>query len=153
MRIRIYAMHMGFGSSGSSSFIIDLSASRHMSSVQDSFSSLHPYSGQSILMGDDSEIPTKGIDMINLDNGYLNNVLYVDDLTTNLLCIYRMKHIGSSKRVTFTQDDVEISKISTGHVVSVGIADHESRLYKFSHFLSYSSGNLLLSHAIETRKI
>ena len=42
------------GSSSSSSFIIDSSASRHMASMHDSLSALHPYSGPSILMGDDS---------------------------------------------------------------------------------------------------
>ena len=35
----------------------------------------------------------------------------------------------------------------------MGIADHESRMYKFSHFLPYSSGSALLSHANETRNI
>ena len=37
-----------------------------------------------------------------------------------------------------------------GKVVAVGIADHESRIYKFSHFIPYSSGNALLSHDNET---
>ena len=38
------------GSYSSSSFIIDLGASRNMNYTQDSFSSLHPYNGPSILM-------------------------------------------------------------------------------------------------------
>ena len=60
-------------------------------------------------MGDDSEIPAKGIGRIDLDNGYFNNVLYVPDIATNLPSIYQMTNIGSTKRVTFTQDDVDIS--------------------------------------------
>ena len=80
-----------------------------MDSTQDSFSSLHLYNGPSILMGDDSEIPAKGIGRINLDNGYFKNVLYVLDLAKNLLYVYQMIHIGSAKRVIVTQDDVEIS--------------------------------------------
>ena len=48
-----------------------------MDSIQDSFSALHPYSGPSILMGDDSNISAKGIGMIDIDNEYFNNVLYV----------------------------------------------------------------------------
>ena len=32
----------------------------------------------------------------------------------------------------------------------MGTADHESRMYKFSHFLPYSQGNVLLSHDNET---
>ena len=46
-------------SSSASSFIIDSGASRHMASMQDSFSALYPYSGPSILMGDDSKTQAK----------------------------------------------------------------------------------------------
>ena len=35
----------------------------------------------------------------------------------------------------------------------MGIADHESRMYKFSHFLPYSSRNALLSHVNEINKL
>ena len=42
------------GSSGSSSFIIDSSSSRHMASIKYSLFSIHPYSGPSILMSNDS---------------------------------------------------------------------------------------------------
>ena len=35
----------------------------------------------------------------------------------------------------------------------MGFADHDSRMYKFSHFLPYSQGNALLSHANETSKL
>ena len=73
------------GSSISSSFIIDSGSSRNFPSPQDSFSSLHPYSDPSILMGDDFEIPSKGISRINLENGYFNNVLYVANIASNLI--------------------------------------------------------------------
>ena len=82
-------------------------------------------------MGDDSEIPVKGIGKIDLDNGYFNNVLYVPDLAANLLSTYQMKHTGSTKRATFIQEYVETSEISIGKVVAVGIAHHDSRMYKF----------------------
>jgi hypothetical protein len=39
-----------------------------------------------------------------------------------------MTHTGSAKRLIFTQDDVEISEVSIGKVVEVGVADHESRM-------------------------
>ena len=35
----------------------------------------------------------------------------------------------------------------------MGVDDHDLRMYKFSHFLPYSQGNALLSHANETRKL
>ena len=87
------------GSSISSSFFIDSGSLRNMAFVQDSFSALHPYSGPYILMGDDFDIPSKAIGKIDLDNGCFNNVLYVHDLTTNLLSIYQMTHIRTTKRV------------------------------------------------------
>ena len=64
-----------------------------------------------------------------------------------------MTHTCFSKRVTFTQEDVEISEFSTGEVVAVGIADHEYKMYKFSYFYPYSSGNALLSHSKEINKL
>ena len=90
------------GSSSSSSFIIDSGASRDMDSMHDSFLALHPYSGPSILMGDHSEIQAKGIERIDIEDGYFNNVLFVPDLATNLLSLYKMTHKAKSKRVTFT---------------------------------------------------
>ena len=47
-----------------------------MDSMHDSFSAMHPYSGPSILMGDDLEIQAKRIGMIDLEDGYFNNVLF-----------------------------------------------------------------------------
>ena len=80
-------------------------------------------------------------------------MLYVPNLATNLLSIYQMTHTASAKRVTFTLNDVHISEVSIGQVVAIGFVDHDSRMYKFSHFLPYSQGNALLYHANETRKI
>ena len=64
-----------------------------------------------------------------------------------------MKHIGIAKRVTFNQDDIDISEISIGQVVVVGFVDHDSRMYKFYYILPYSQGNVLLSHANETKNL
>ena len=76
---------------------------------------------------------------INLDNGYFNNVLFFPDIAAKLLSFYQFNHTVLTKRVTFTQEDVEISKISTSKVVAIGVSYHESRMYTFSHFLTYSS--------------
>ena len=48
---------------------------------------------------------------------------------------------------------VEISEISTGQVVAVGIVDHDLRMYKFSHFLPYSQGNEILPHDNKKKKL
>ena len=97
------------GSSIFSSFIIDLGASRNMASMQYSFLSLYPYSGPFILMGDDSEIQAKGVGKIDLEDGYFNNMLFTLDLASNILLVYQIKHIGESKRVTFTPNTMEIA--------------------------------------------
>ena len=86
-------------------------------------------------MGDDSEIQAKGIGGIDLQYGYFNNVLFVPDIAAKIISIYQMTHNGTTKRVTFTQNYVDISEVSIGQVVAVGFADHDSRMYKFSHFL------------------
>ena len=59
-------------------------------------------------MGDESNILAKGINKINIDNGYFKNVLFVLDLGAILVSIYKMKHTGWTKRVKFTQYDVYI---------------------------------------------
>ena len=59
-------------------------------------------------MGDDSEIQSKGIEMIDLEYGYFNNVLFVPYLEEKLLLVYQMNHIGESKRVTFTLETMDI---------------------------------------------
>ena len=64
-------------------------------------------------MGDDFDIPTKGIGRIDLDNGYFNNVLYVPNIAVNLLSAHQMTHTGTTKIVMFTENDVEILEIST----------------------------------------
>ena len=128
------------GSSDFSSFIIDLGASRNMASVKDFFTSMYSDSGPTVRMGDDSEIQSKGIGRIDIEYGYFNNVLFVPELEANLLSVYKMTHIGESKRVTFTTDVVEIAKISSNEVASLGYADHQARMYKFSHFLPISRG-------------
>ena len=103
-------------------------------------------------MGDDSEIQSKGIGWISLDDGYFNKVLFVPDLERNLISLYQITHTGEAKRVTFTPDTVEIDEISINKVVALGFADHQSRMYKLSHLLPYSRGKALLSHANETIK-
>ena len=64
-----------------------------------------------------------------------------------------MNHTHESKRVKFTPYTVEIVEISTNKVVELGFADHQVRMYKFSHFLPYSRGNVLLTHANDTSKL
>ena len=50
--------------SNSSSFIIDLGASKHMVSMRELFSSMSSNGGPAVQMGDVSEIQTRGIERI-----------------------------------------------------------------------------------------
>ena len=120
-----------------SSFIIDSSTSKHMASMHDSFLALHPYSGPSILMGDDSEIQAKGIGRIDIDDGYFKNVLFVLDLEANILSVCQMNHNVEKKRVTFTLETLKIVEISMNKMVALVFSDHQTRKYKFSHLLPY----------------
>ena len=141
------------GSSYYSSFIIDSRASRHTAFVKYFFSSMYSDSGPTIRMGDYSKIQAKWIGIIELEDGYFNNVLFVPELEANLLSIYQMNHTGESKSVTFTIDSVEIIYISTNKVVPLRFVDHQETMYKLSHFLPYSRGKALMSHANEPRKM
>ena len=88
-----------------------------------------------ILMDDDSEIPTIGKGRINIDYGWFMNVLYIPSLGVNILSVYQMTHIGVQNKVVLTLDGVDISKISTRKVIALGTANHDSKVYEFSHFL------------------
>ena len=48
---------------------------------------------------------------------------------------------------------MDIAEISTNKVVALGFADHQARMYKFSHFLPYRGAKALMSHANETNKL
>ena len=80
-------------------------------------------------------------------------MFFVPDLAVNLLSVIQMKYIGEANRVTFTPEVVEIEEISTHKLVAFGFVYHNARMYNFSHFLSYFQGNVILSHANETRKL
>ena len=64
-----------------------------------------------------------------------------------------MTHIGSSKRVTFDPDLVEIPKISTRNLIANGAANHSFKAYEFSHFLPNSYASALLTHVNGTSTV
>ena len=64
-----------------------------------------------------------------------------------------MTHTGSSKRVTFDSDSVEIIEKATGKLIAKGIANHATKDYEFSHFFLVSPPTTLLTHANNTNKI
>ena len=141
------------GTSSSPRFIIDSRASRHMVSTKETLSSLDMSKGPPIVLGDDSLTDSLGKGRINLDNCKFNNVLYVPFLASNILSMYNMTHTGSPNKFILSPDDVEITEISNGKVISKGVVDHTSKVYMFSHFLPYSIPSTLLIHANEESKL
>jgi hypothetical protein len=85
-------------------WIVDLGASHHMETTKEVYSSLEACKGLPILMGDNS--PVEVID--KLTNESFKNVLHVPKLSVNLLSVYQMTNSGTSLRVIFTPDAVDI---------------------------------------------
>ena len=80
-------------------------------------------------------------------------MLYVPGLVSNLFLVYQMTHIGSRNKFIFPPNEVEIIDILNGNVVAKGVVDHNSKVYKFSHFLPFPNPYALLTHADEANKI
>ena len=74
-------------------------------------------------------------------------------LASNLFSVYQMTHTGSSKRVTFDYDSVEIIEKYIGKLIAKGISDHATKAYEFSHVFLISPPVALLAHAKNTSKI
>jgi hypothetical protein len=108
---------------------------------QNSFSFLEPCTNPPILMGNDTPIQVCGKGVIDIEHVYFKNVVHVPSLSTNLLSIYQITHLGSKKQVVFTPKSIVISYISGRSQVAIGVADHKSRLYSFS--ISFPSTLLL----------
>ena len=94
-------------------------------------------------MGDESLTDSLEKGRIDLNHGKFNNVLYLPGLASNLLSVYQMTHTGSPKKVIFSPNDVEITKISNGKFIAKGVVDHTSKVYWFSHFLPLKEGHIL----------
>ena len=120
-----------------------------MASTKEAFSSLDDSNGPKIVLGDDSEGEYKGKGRIDLDHGSFNNVFYVTGLAANLLSAYQMTHTGSPKKVVFTPNNVETTKILNGRFIDKGFVDHSLKVYKFSHFMAFSNPSTLITHAMK----
>ena len=122
-----------------------------MVSKRENFSSLDDWKVPKNVLGDDSLTDSKGKGRIDLNHGSFNDVLYVPGLAANLLLMYQMTHARSPKKVLFSPNEVEILDILNGRVIAKGVADHSSKVYKFSHFLPLSNPSTLLTHATKAR--
>jgi hypothetical protein len=127
-------------------WIVNSSTSHHMDSIEDILYSLTACNGTPILMGDDSLIEVSGKGRVEIDNGIFKNVLFVPQLSMNMLLVYQITHLGSGKNVEFTPDSMAIFEMKSNSKVTVGEVNHQSRLYTFSKFFETYS-YVILAHA------
>ncbi|KAH9316607.1 hypothetical protein KI387_025234 [Taxus chinensis] len=140
-------------SAPSSTWIIDSGASHHMASSEVEFSSIEPCGMSQIMLGDDTHVSVSGSGSVEIEGGTFNQVLSVPNLSTNLLSVYQITHLGEGMRVEFGPNSVIIRELNSDCTVAEGKVDHHSRLYTFSHFSSDLMPNALLTHANEVSKL
>ena len=139
--------------SKSKALLIYSGDSNHMVDEIDSFSSLDTSKSIPIHMGDDSTIISKGQGTVDLENGLFSNVLYVPSLASNILSVYQMTHIGVPKRVSFSQNYVEITDLTSRKLIAKGLANHHARAYEFSHFVLDAKPTALLTHGNKVSRL
>ena len=57
-------------------------------------------------MGDNTKMEVEGKENVEMENGEFQNVLYVPNLSSNLLSIYQITHLGDVHRVEFISDSI-----------------------------------------------
>jgi hypothetical protein len=123
-----------------------------MAALEAVYYSLDACKGPPILMGDNSSVEVIDKGRIELTNGSFKNVLYVPNLSFNLLSVYQMTNFGTGNKFIFTPNSVEIYDMQTNSRVATGEVNHQSRLYTFSEFIELDYA-LLLTHANESSRI
>ena len=66
---------------------------------------------------------------MQLDDGCINNVLFVPEISANLLSIYQIFHSGDGKTIEFSPNNVVVRDLQDPDtIVADGKADHGSQL-------------------------
>ena len=94
------------------------------------------------------EVEGKG--HVEMENGEFKNVLYVPNLSSNILSIYQITHLGDGHKVKFLPDLVKMHSLKDDSVVVVGKVHHEKWLYSFSHLVPKPPSQALLTQSIST---
>ena len=72
------------------------------------FASLNDCNTKNIFVGDDRSLNVEGSGTVHLNNGQIQDVLCVPNLSCNLLSVYQVTHFGEGKSVLFTPYQVVI---------------------------------------------
>ena len=81
---------------------------------------------------------------MEMENGEFKDVLYVPNLSFNLLSIYQITHLRDGHRVEFLPDSIQVHSLKDDLVVIVGKVNDEKKLYSFSYFVPKSPSKALL---------
>ena len=98
-------------------------------------------------MGDDTKMEVEGKGHIEMETGEFKDVLYVPNLSSNLLSVYQITHLGDGHKVEFLPDSVQVRSLKDDSLVAVGKFNGNKRLYTFSHFVPKSPSQALLTHS------
>ena len=126
-------------------WFIDSACSSHMTGKAENFTSLQQFNGGRITFGDKRKAEISGMGKVKLtDQVDIDNVSFVEGLGFNLLSVKQLCDQGRNS-VTFTLNEVKVTRISTGQVLLKGI-DHND-VYRVD--TSYLSPEKLCRSTIE----
>lgn len=69
---------------------------------------MYPSRVPHIFIGDDTQVEVEGKGSVDMHDGRFENIIYVPNLSTNLLSIYQITHYGDGKKVEFRLDSVVV---------------------------------------------
>jgi len=135
---------------------MDSGASKHMTGNASLFSTYdtNTHISQKVSIGDGKQLFVVGSGNVNVSNGTLEDVFHVKDMPINLLSVYRACQNGY--KFEAWPDKYVLKGIKNKFkVVSSGLVDHNSGLYKFTRFYSTKKTPFYsyVAHADEISKL
>ncbi len=94
--------------SSSLEWILDSSAPYHTSSSKEDFPSLKQSKVPHIFVGEDAKIEVEGKGHVEMENAEFKDVIYIPNLSSNLLLVYQITHLGDGHKVEFLLDYVMV---------------------------------------------
>ena len=64
-----------------------------------------------IFVGDDTKMEVEGKGHVEMENGEFKYVLYVPNLSSNLLSVYQITHLGDGHKVEFLPNSVMVHSL------------------------------------------
>jgi hypothetical protein len=105
-------------------------------------------------IGDDRSLSVVGYRIVQVDNAHFKDVLYVPSLSSNLISVYQITHLGEGKNVVFSPHQVVMKDLKDPkNVLATRIVDDTTRLYKFDNFGSSYFPLVFVSHRDDLNKL